>query len=135
LYNNNANSFWKELKLLLLCAAIGYVGDSALMYVDIFEFGDSNPAHVAPAWLGMIWLAFASTINSSLSYLARLSVGAQAILGALFGPAVYFFSKKYTDIIFVEPQLKSYLLLMIYWAIIMPLFFYIRLFFFKKNST
>ena len=108
LYYKSKKNFLKEIKLIFLCAVTGCFGDSLLMNFHVFELdGYQSENYFIPIWLGMIWLGFSSTINSSISYFSTISFKLQAFLGALVGPAVYFLSNKYTGIVLPEPQIQN----------------------------
>jgi hypothetical protein len=58
-----------ELKVVLLCAAIGVAVDTALTLAGVFIFDPTPSVLPIPFWLVGIWLGFAGTFRHSMTYL------------------------------------------------------------------
>lgn len=63
----------------------GWLADSALTAAGLLRFGDAS---TAPLWMAGLWVAFAATLGSSLSWL-RGRPWIAALFGALGGPLAY----------------------------------------------
>lgn len=78
-----------DLKLMLCAAAAGFVIDSLLVIAGLLRFETAVPwSGLAPVWIVSLWVAFALTLNHSLSALKQrptLAVG----LGLVGGPLAY----------------------------------------------
>ena len=72
----------------LLCAAVGFVVDSVLVRSDLVEFASAGWAGWAPYWMVSLWIAFATTLNHSLRWLAQRPAVA-TLCGAIGGPLAY----------------------------------------------
>lgn len=135
LYQQKMKHFSQEIRLILACATIGYTVDTLLSLMHIFSFPETGSLYYfPPIWLGMIWLAFASTINASMRYFRLIHPVWQAMLGGILGPAVYLFSVKYSGIVLPDPKIKNYLIWTLCWAFMFPLFFYLRKKIIKDNQ-
>lgn len=107
-----------EWLLIALVAAMGIVIDTALSLSNILVF---QPSVIAiPAWLFCIWVLFACTINHSLSWLKNRPVVA-ILIGAVAGPSSYFAGSKLSDVAFAEPLLQSLAIMVMIWALLLPL--------------
>jgi hypothetical protein len=108
-----------ELCLLALAAGIGAVFDSALAATGWLSYpsGQWHPL-LAPYWMVALWVAFATTLNVSLSWLKGRPLLGLAF-GAVGGPLAYFAGVKLGGVTFHEPVL-ALTALAFGWAIITP---------------
>ena len=108
-----------ELLLLLLCAGIGAVFDSALVAAGWVGYPSGTLVRgTAPHWLVAMWLLFGTTLNVSLRWLRSAPVAAAA-LGAIGGPLAYWGGERLGGIVFVEPVAAT-VAMAVGWAILMP---------------
>jgi hypothetical protein len=78
-----------EAWFIPLAAALGYAVDTIATVLGALQFdGNPQPALPAPLWIAALWLAFATTIHTSFSWLRNRLIIA-AILGAVSGPLAY----------------------------------------------
>jgi len=78
-----------ELIVVLCCAAIGAIFDSALVAFGWVSYRSGTlVTGTAPHWLVAMWMLFATTLNVSLRWLRRFPLAAIA-LGAFGGPLAY----------------------------------------------
>jgi hypothetical protein len=108
-----------EFSLLALAAAIGAVFDSALAATGWLSYpsGQWHPM-LAPYWMVALWVAFATTLNVSLSWLKERPLLA-VVFGAVGGPLAYFAGAKLGGVTFHEPAL-ALTALAFGWASITP---------------
>ncbi|MDN3640970.1 DUF2878 domain-containing protein [Simiduia curdlanivorans] len=76
-----------------------------------------------PHWLIPLWLAFATTLPHSLSWLAKSKMLA-AVFGALFGPLSYWAGAQFTEVSIPNPVLWA-LALGFFWALALPAFLHL----------
>jgi len=109
-----------EFFLLMLAAAIGTLFDSALVSTGWLEYpsGQLHPL-LAPYWIVAMWIAFATTLNVSLSWLKGRNLVA-ALFGAIGGPLAYFAGAKLDGVTFVN-EIPALAALAVGWSIITPL--------------
>lgn len=108
-----------ELILILCCALIGCVFDSALVAMGWVQYSSgvfSDSA--APYWIITMWMLFATTLNVSMRWL-RGKEWMAAIFGLIGGPVTYLAGQKIGGIILVD-QLAALVALGVGWALMMP---------------
>lgn len=90
------------------------------LHAGVFQFHHQTlPAWVAPPWIMALWMAFASTLRSSLGWLAQ-RYWLAASLGAIAGPLAYYTGHKLGALSFPSPVGPSLAALAVVWAILMP---------------
>lgn len=109
-----------ELVLVLVAAAIGALWDSALAAIGWIRYPSGELIEgLAPHWIVMLWMLFATTLNSSLAWLKR-SMLLAAAFGALGGPLAYLAGAKLGALELAE-QSAALIALAVGWAVITPL--------------
>ncbi len=75
--------------LLLSAGALGYAADSLMVLTGVLRFAaKASLGGPSPIWMVALWVAFATTLRSSLGWLrGRYVLG--AMLGAVSGPLSY----------------------------------------------
>jgi len=108
-----------EFSLLALVAGINTTFDSALAATGWLSYpsGQWHPL-LAPYWIVALWVAFATTLNVSLSWLKGRLLLALAF-GAVGGPLAYFAGAQMGGVTFHEPAL-ALTALAFGWATITP---------------
>lgn len=107
-----------EAKIIAAIAAVGLLTDVLLTFSGIFIFEHT------PYWLLVLWLAFASTMNHSLKWVARIPYAAH-VCGALFAPLSYLAAERFGAVSFGLSSLYTYLLLGLVWLVLLNVFVYI----------
>lgn len=109
----------QELRRLAPIMALGIAVDSALSLFGVFNF---NGDVLAPLWLCVLWLAFATTLNRALAAFGRWRWLA-AVVGGVGVPFNYAVGAKLGAVILpLAPWLTAALLVAI-WALLLPLFY------------
>ena len=113
-----------ELRAISLVGGLGYLADSALGITGVLEFHGSplDSRWFAPLWLLGLWLVFATTLASSLSWLSSRPFVA-AVLGALCAPLSYAAGHHLGALRVGAPQLHSLLIAAVVWSLFLPLAF------------
>lgn len=106
-----------EPRLVLLTALLGWLLDSTLLNLGLFDFGDG--ASVAPLWLALLWALFATTLRHCLAWTARPWWRA-SLLGAIGGPLSYLAGAELAGVGLAWGLLPSLLVLAGVWAVVMP---------------
>lgn len=117
-----------DLKLSFIVFLIGLVVDSTLQYVSVISFYGWALGPLSPFWLWMIWVMFALTLNSSLSFLQNKHVFLSAIAGLIFGPLSYLAGVKLGAAGF-DNTLPHLVTIGLIWMLVLP-----ALVHFAKNS-
>ncbi len=109
-----------EVSLLLAAMFIGLIFDAMALNLGWITFMPVSywPSALPPPWMIMLWALFASTMNSSLSWL-KPRLWLAILLGAIAGPMCYWAGAKLgalkiTDLKFAMVYLS------VGWAIILP---------------
>jgi Protein of unknown function (DUF2878) len=110
----------REIHLLVVATAIGFVIDSLQAKLGIFSFGKSSASSwVSPLWMTALWPNFATTLHTSLGWMAE-HYALAAILGAIAGPLSYY-AGAHLGALSLHPNLLVSLgVLSVVWGIIMP---------------
>lgn len=112
-----------ELKILLLASIIGFLFDGFLLKSNLVLYTNHGWSYsITPLWIIVLWMGFAITLNSSLSWLKK-KLNLSIFFGALGGPLAYLAGEKLEAV----TLLNSYAIFIIAigWAIITPLLIFI----------
>ena len=111
----------REAGLLVACGGLGTVFDSAMMRMGAISFpGAAAEAWLCPAWMTALWVAFATLLNVSLTWLRGRPLVA-AVLGAIGGQASYYAGQRLGAIQLGQPWMRGIGLVALEWAVAMPL--------------
>ncbi len=98
----------------LVLAGVGV--DGALSLTGVFDFG---PGVLLPAWLLLLWVAFATTLNRSLAVFGRFRWLAAAV-GGVAVPFNYAVGAKFGAVSFPMTPITTAAILIPIWAILLP---------------
>lgn len=107
---------------LLFPIGIGISIDSTLSLLGIFEF--ESDSMIAPFWLMILWVAFATALVKSLAIFGRNKLLA-AVLGAIAFPLNYSVGERLGAVSFAEGYLTALVVLSVIWAICLPLLYFV----------
>lgn len=113
----------RELLLIFSVAFLGSAIDSVVMFLGAFSFPHGSALFGIslwpyPLWMSALWLAFATTLNHSMRWLAGRYLLA-AIFGAVGGPLSYYAGERLGAISLHQPLAYSLTLLAVAWAVAM----------------
>lgn len=110
---------FEEILLVITCAVVGAVFDSALVAAGwvTYEAGLFSD-YLAPYWIITMWMLFATTLNVSMRWL-RGKPWIAAMLGFLGGPASYLTGQQLGGIVLANP-VAALAALAVGWAAMMP---------------
>jgi len=110
----------QELRLFLTVSVLGFVLDSLQAFVGVFSFAHTTPGTwMSPLWMIALWVAFATTLHTSLRWLSG-RYGLAAVLGAIGGPLSYY-SGAQLGALTLNPDLTlSFAVMAIVWGFAMP---------------
>lgn len=114
----------EEMKWIIVAGLAGYVVDSGLGAVGVFEFrqGEAEFSWLAPFWLLGLWLVFATTFRSSLAWLGghlRLA----AAIGTIVGPLSYYAGDRLGALQIGPPLTPHLIVLSLIWSLLLPMLF------------
>jgi len=110
---------WLEIKLATLAGLLGVVFDTGLQYFSVISFYGWSLGPLSPFWLWLLWVMFALTLNSSLSFLQQLPLSLSAGAGFLFGPLTYYAGAKLGAALF-DNTLSHLAVLAMTWMVALP---------------
>jgi Protein of unknown function (DUF2878) len=108
-----------EIKLGLSAWLLGVVIDSVLQYASVINFYGWALGSLSPFWLWMIWILFASTLNTSLALLKKSPLILSAFTGLVFGPITYIAGAKLGAASF-DNTFSNIIILGVTWMLTMP---------------
>lgn len=111
----------RELRFLLLAAAIGFVCDLALIRAGILTPASAWP----PIWLTSLWVLFGTTVG----YALRLFHGRLLWCiagGGLSAPLSYYGGARLANVELMDPVWLALGLIGLMWAVVFPLLVYLH---------
>lgn len=110
-----------EVKLILAAGVVGALSEALLIGFGFAHYALSPSFTGAPpAWLVVLWMAFATTINVSLGWLKNNLLLA-GILGMVLAPASYYAGERLGGMALSEPRSLSLAAIALVWAAAFPL--------------
>ena len=111
-----------DLALIGVGIALGLVVDSLLIAGGWLSYATPAPSsRFAPAWILVLWVGFALTVNHSLAFLKQRLVIA-LLFGAIGGPLAYLGAARlFKAVTFTAPESHVVAAIAIAWAIATPL--------------
>jgi hypothetical protein len=110
----------REAELVLVIGLFGFAIDTLQASAGLYAFTHTSVVPwLCPLWMVALWMVFATTLNSSMVWLAgRYRVA--AVLGALCGPVSYAAGARLGAIEFPANALMSLVAIAFVWALAMP---------------
>lgn len=106
-------TFWEDLKLALLLLPIGVAAESLMLSLNALSY---NSQWWLPVWMVALWFVLLMTFNHSMSWLQKLPIWAQALLGAGSGLLSYLAGERFDAL-----QVHSIPLIILIWGGLLPL--------------
>ncbi len=114
-----------DLKLVLAAVPIGLAVDGIMIASGLASYAATGPVPGwPPAWLVLMWMAFATMLNAGLAWLKHRLVLA-ALLGLFGGPLSYFAGARLGAMQFSDPVWHGLGTLGVLWAIAFPSLLYL----------
>ena len=110
-----SNSEWR---LILIITVVGCIWDFLMVQIGMITYTGAGLLGI-PVWLICLWILFATTFMHALGWLGRY-LWVAGLLGAVFGPASYWFGVELTDTYFEAPLLISLLVMALGWSTLFP---------------
>jgi len=108
-----------ELKIILIASIIGFLFDGFLLKNEMVLYANHGWSYsITPLWIIVLWMGFAITLNSSLSWLKK-KIKLSALFGSIGGPLAYLAGEKLEAVTILSPN--AIIVIAIGWAIITPL--------------
>ena len=108
--------------IIFLISIIGYLFDSIIVNLKIYEFNTSLKIGVLPIWMLVLWPSFASLFDEIFTFLKKYKLIA-IILSAILGPLTYY-SGSPLGLINVTNFKLFFLLMISFWLLLMYFYLY-----------
>ena len=110
----------QECRLLITAGVLGLVLDSLQAFLGVFSFMKTGPgAWISPVWMVSLWVAFATTLHTSLHWLLG-RYGLAALLGAIGGPLSYYAGAQLGALRLNPDSTFSLIVMALAWGVAMP---------------
>ena len=107
--------------MIVACGLVGLAAETCLLHLGLVRYASPGWSEGAPpAWLIMLWLAFATTLPALRSGLGDTYRAKAAALGAIFGPLSYAAAARIGTLTFSGPVWRGWLAVGLLWAICLP---------------
>lgn len=112
-----------DMLIVALCVSLGLVLDGLWIYLGYVSYLHMSFSPVPPYWLLCLWVAFALTINHSMSWMQK-RYWLAFIAGGLFGPLSYLAGERLGAMQWQQPVAAT-VAFIVSWALLMPLLFFV----------
>lgn len=110
-----------DARALLVALACGLLIDGVATATGLLAYASPQPALPAPAWIVLLWGAFALTLNHSMAWFAAHPWVAAAF-AAIGGPLAYLGAARgFAAVTFSQPAWPALAYLCAAWALALPL--------------
>ena len=110
----------RDLKVIISITAVGFVIDSLLSYLGVFQFPQNAENNFfAPIWLVSLWMLFATTLEYSLRKLEN-KPWSSFLFGFLGGPVSYAAGRGFEILVFPNHFYISLLIVGLIWGLLVP---------------
>lgn len=115
-----SKQYKQELKIIVIAMVIGLVWDSLIVSAGWITYQSGMMVdYMAPYWIVLMWALFATTLNSSLSWMKN-KLMLSGVFGAIAGPLAYYAGMKLGAVEFTNTN-NALIAISIGWAIFTPL--------------
>ena len=105
-----------DLKLVASAILLGVLFDGALQYSGLLIYALPSPvSYLPPAWILMLWVGFALTLNHSLKWMQK-PLWVAFVAGAIFGPGAYIAAEKLKAVEWTQAFIPTALILALAWG-------------------
>lgn len=117
------DSWKRELSLALTVGIFGTALDYIPFSMGAFSFTTASVPWGYPLWMSALWVGFATTFHSSLSWIKKRYI-LSAAFGAIGGPLSYIAGESLGAITLSADRVFALTAISTTWAIVTPLLFY-----------
>jgi hypothetical protein len=110
----------RQLTLMATAGVIGLTIDSLELWWAVFYFPHGMIVHwLAPPWVGVLWMQFATILPFSLRGLSR-RYWLSGVLGLFGGPLAHYAGEKAGAVHFLPPRLLHFVVWEVVWSLALP---------------
>ena len=111
--------------IIFIISIIGYLFDSVVVNLGIYEFNTSLKIGLLPIWMLVLWPSFATLFDEILVFLSNYNLVALLLSGSL-GPLTYYAGYP-LGLINIDNIILFFVLMITFWILIMLLYLNILL--------
>ena len=110
----------RQLTLMATAGVIGLTIDTLQLWWGVFSFPHGVIVRwLAPLWVGVLWMQFATILPFSLRWLSR-RYWLSLVLGLLGGPLAYYTGEKAGAVHFLPPRFLHFAVVGVVWSFALP---------------
>ena len=113
----NSSNKKKFILILIYISIPGYLFDSTLVYLNVYNFETSLHIGLLPIWMIILWPSFAVLFNEVFSFLNKYKIIAICLSGIL-GPLTYY-SGSPLGLIIINNLFLFLILMIVFWITLM----------------
>ncbi len=113
----NSNNKKRSFNIIFFISIIGYLFDSILVNLRIYDFNTSLNVGVLPIWMLVLWPSFATLFDEILVFLSKYKLIALMISGSL-GPFTYYLGNP-LGLIDINSYFFFFILMIPFWIFLM----------------
>ncbi|MDC6448335.1 DUF2878 domain-containing protein [Alphaproteobacteria bacterium] len=118
----NSGNKKKFISIIFCISIIGYLFDSFLVYIKVYNFETSLQFGLLPIWMLVLWPSFATLFDEVFVFLPKYKLIAMTLSGIL-GPLAYY-SGSPLGLVSINQLTLFFILMVTFWTSLM--FFYIK---------
>ena len=113
-FNKNKKRF---LLICLLIAIPGYLFDSMMIYLSVYQFKSSEIIGMLPSWMIILWLSFSTLFDEILLFFKKYQI-LGIISSIILGPLTYYLGEP-IGIISINDILLFLVIMILFWCLLM----------------
>ncbi len=113
-FNKNKKRF---LLICLLIAIPGYLFDSMMIYLSVYQFNSSEVIGMLPSWMIILWLSFSTLFDEILLFFKKYQI-LGIISSIILGPLTYYLGEP-IGIISINDILLFLVIMILFWCLLM----------------
>mgnify|MGYP001246269864 CR=1 FL=1 len=113
----NSENKKRSFNIIFFISIVGYLFDSILVNLEIYDFNTSLNVGVLPIWMLVLWPSFASLFDEVLVFLSKYKLIALMLSGSL-GPLTYY-SGSPLGLIDINNYIFFFILMIFFWIFLM----------------
>ena len=106
-------------RLLLICSLIaipGYLFDSMMIYLSVYQFNSSEVIGMLPSWMIILWLSFSTLFDEILVVFKKYQL-LGIIFSIILGPLTYYLGEP-IGVISINKLLYFFTLMILFWFVL-----------------
>ena len=117
LYFYFSNEKINFIKISLLIAIPGYIFDSLMAYLLLYQFNTTLILGTIPAWMIILWLSFSTLFDEILIFFKQYKLIA-ILLSGILGPITYYVGEP-IGILSISNVLTFFIVMTSFWVLLM----------------